>query len=442
MLRSRGSTASFARMFGRPLLTALCAAAVFSASAADNWPQFRGPNGDGQADAPNLPTRFSDDAGAKWKTAIHGRGWSSPVVWGSQVWLTTATEDGTELSVVCLDKETGKILHDKVLFRVSTPQFCHKFNSYASPTPVIEEGRVYVTFGSPGTACIDTKTGEKVWERTDFVCNHYRGAGSSPIVWKDLLIMNFDGSDFQYVAALDKKTGKTVWKTNRSVDFKDLDAAGQPTGEGDFRKAFATPTIAEVGGKPILLSSGAKAHYAYEPDTGREIWRVEEHAQHSASSRPIVGHGLAFIQTGFSKGQLLAVKLPELTKAGEKPVVLDDSLIAWTQKKSVPNKPSMLLLGDLLFMIDDGGIATMSQARTGEELWRERVQGNFSASPIAANGRIYVCSEEGKIAVLAADKEFKKLDESTLPDGFMSSPAVSGNAIYLRTRTHLYRFGN
>src|SRR4030095_3059031 len=145
------------------------------------------------------------------------------------IWLTTATEDGTELSVVCVDKESGKILQDKVLFRVSTPQFCHKFNSYASPTPVVEKGRVYVTFGSPGTACLDAATGEKLWERTDFVCNHYRGAGSSPIIWGDLLIMNFDGSDFQYIVALDKKTGKTVWKTDRSVDFKDLDSSGQPT---------------------------------------------------------------------------------------------------------------------------------------------------------------------------------------------------------------------
>jgi outer membrane protein assembly factor BamB len=429
-------------MFGRPLLTALCAAIVVSAShAAENWPQFRGPTGDGRVDAPGLPTEFSDSQGAAWKTPIHGKGWSSPVVWGSQVWLTTATEDGTELSVVCVDKATGKVLRDEVLFRVATPQFCHKFNSYASPTPVIEEGRVYVTFGSPGTACIDTKTGKKIWERTDFVCNHYRGAGSSPILWKNLLIMNYDGSDFQFVVALDKNTGKTVWKTDRSVDYKDLDGSGQPTGEGDFRKAFATPTIVELGGKPILLSSGAKAHYAYEPETGKEIWRVEELAQHSASSRPVIGHGMAFIQTGFSKGQLLAVKLPELSRAGEKPIVLDETALAWRQKKSVPNKPSMLLIDDLLFMIDDGGIASMLEAMSGTELWRERVQGNYSASPILANNRIYVCSEEGKVAVLAAGREFKQLAESTLPDGFMSSPAVSGDSIFLRTRTHLYRFG-
>jgi outer membrane protein assembly factor BamB len=427
-------------MFARPLLAALCSL-TFSAFAADDWPQFRGPSGDGHAAARALPLKFSDSENVRWKAEIHGKGWSSPVVMGSQVWLTTATEDGTELSVLCLDKDSGKVIHDKVLFRVATPQFCHKFNSYASPTPVIEQGRVYVTFGSPGSACLDTSTGEKIWERTDFVCNHYRGAGSSPILWGDLLIMNFDGSDFQYVVALDKKTGKTVWKTDRSIDFKDLDASGQPTAEGDLRKAFATPHIAQVGGKPILLTSGAKAHYAYEPATGKEIWRIEEHAQHSASSRPVVGNGIAYFQTGFSKGQLLAVKLPSSSQAGAAPKVLDESAVAWRQKKSVPNKPSTILSGDLLFMIDDGGITSCVEAKTGTEIWRERVQGNYSASPIIANGQIYVCSEEGKVAVFAAERTFKLLAENTLPGGFMASPAVSGDDLFLRTKTHLYRIG-
>ena len=197
------------RMFLRLLLASF---AVFATSspAADNWTQFRGPDGDGHSDATGLPLTFSETEHVKWKTPIHGKAWSSPVIWGAQVWLTTATEDGKELSVVCVDKETGRVLRDKVLFHVEHPQFCHAFNSYASPTPVIEAGRIYVTFGSPGTACLDTRTGDVLWERRDLVCNHFRGAGSSPIVYGNLLIMNFDGSDFQYVIALDKKTGKTV----------------------------------------------------------------------------------------------------------------------------------------------------------------------------------------------------------------------------------------
>ncbi len=425
------------------LFLSICsiAAAVFSsgAFAADNWPQFRGPDGDGHSDAKGLPVTFGEKEHVKWKTAIHGKAWSCPVIWGSQIWVTTANETGTELSTVCVDKESGKILHDELLFHVETPQFCHEFNSYASPTPVIEEGRVYVTFGSPGTACLDTATAKVLWERRDFVCNHYRGAGSSPILWNDLLIMNFDGSDHQFVVALDKKTGKTVWQTNRSVDYQDLDKDGKPTGEGDFRKAFSTPHVATVDGQPVLFSSGAKAHYGYDPRTGRELWRFEERAQHSASCRPVVGLGMVFFSTGFAKSQMLAVKLPTGLSPKDPPHVLEESQLAWRSRRGIPCKPSPLLVGDLLFMIDDSGIASCVDAKTGTDVWRQRISGNYSASPIFAEGRIYACSEEGKVIVLDAGREFKVLAENRLEDGFMASPAVSGKALYLRSRKNLYR---
>jgi len=239
----------------------------------NEWPQFRGPQGDGVGASANVPVSLSETEGVRWKTAIHGKAWSSPIISGSRIWLTTATEDGSELSLVVVDKDSGAVLRDEVLFKVQNPQFCHKFNSYASPTPVVADGRVYVTFGSPYTACFEEETGKKLWERTDFVCNHFRGSGSSPIVWRDFLLMHFDGSDFQYVVALDVKTGKTVWRTERSVDFKDLNAEGKITGDGDFRKAFATPVVADWQGQPILLSSGAKCHYAYDPKTGKELWQ-------------------------------------------------------------------------------------------------------------------------------------------------------------------------
>ncbi len=417
-------------MLARSALAAL----LFTTSlfAADNWPQFRGPAGDGQSDATGLPVKFSETEKVKWKTAIHGKAWSSPVIWGDQVWLTTAKEDGTELGVVCVDKNSGKVLRDEVLFHVATPQFCHKFNSYASPTPVIEEGRIYVTFGSPGTACLDTKTGAKLWERTDFICNHYRGAGSSPIVWGDLLIMNFDGSDAQFIVALDKKTGKTVWQTPRSVDYQDLGPDGKVKDEGDYRKAFSTPHVFEMDGKAVLVSSGAKAHYGYDPKTGKELWRYEDRSNHSAATRPVAGFGMVFIPAGFGKGQVLAIKL------GGSGVLGPDAL-AWTLKKSVPNKPSLLLIGDLLYAINDGGIATCVEAKTGNIVWSERLGGNFSAAPIYADGRIYACNEEGKVTAFAPGREWKPLGESQLADGFMAAPAVSGKALFLRTKTDLYR---
>ena len=420
----------------------LCCGAVL-ALAGDHWPQFRGPRGDGHASATGLPLTWSETNNLRWKTAIHGKAWSSPVIWENQIWVTTAPEEGTELFAVCLDRDSGRIVHDLKLFSVANPQFCHKFNSYASPTPVIEESRVYVTFGSPGTACLDARTGKVLWERRDLECNHYRAAGSSPILHGNLLIMQFDGSDHQYIVALDKKTGKTVWRTNRSVDFKDLAADGKPQAEGDFRKAFATPHVADIEGTPTLISIGAKAAYAYEPASGKEIWRIEERSNHSASTRPVVGNGLVFLPTGFSSGQLLAVK------PGKKGEVLDANVeanspgqqlqVVWKAKRNVPKKPSVILKDGLLFMVDDGGIASCVEAKTGAEVWRERIGGNFSASPILAENRIYFCNEEGKTTIVRADRKFERLSENTLPDGFMASPAALGKALYLRTRTHLYR---
>ncbi len=415
------------------LLRPALAAFLFSAAtlfAAGEWPQFRGPAGDGHSAATGLPVKFGEDEHVKWKTAIHGKAWSSPVIWGSQIWLTTATEEGTELSAVCVDKDTGKILRDDVLFHIATPQFCHKFNSYASPTPVIEEGRLYVSFGSPGIACLDTKTGAKLWERTDFVCNHFRGAGSSPIVWDGLLILNFDGSDHQFIVALDKKTGKTAWETPRSVDYKDL-KDGKPEADGDWRKAFGTPHVLD-GPAPVLLSSGAKAHYGYDPRTGHELWRIDDPAHHSAAARPVAGFGMVFIAAGFSQGEVFALKL-----GGSG--ALDESQVAWRLKKGAPNKPSLLLDGDLLYLINDGGIASCVEAKTGTVVWSQRIGGNFSAAPIFADGRIYACNEEGKVTVLAPGREFKVLAENQLGTGFMASPAVAGKALILRSKTHLYR---
>ena len=410
----------------------LLALVAFPVVAQDNWPQFRGPSGQGESTSTGLPITWSEKENVKWKTAIHGRAWSSPVVWGKQIWLTTATEDGKHLFAICVDKDSGKIVHDLKLFEVAEPQFAHKFNTYGSPTPAIEEGRVYITFGSPGTACLDTATGKVVWQRTDFVCNHFRGAGSSPVIYKDLLLMNFDGSDYQFVVALNKKTGETVWKTDRSIDFKDLDPSGKPAAEGDFRKAFSTPRVIEVDGKPMMISLGSKACYAYDPDTGKELWRTEERTNHSGSVTPLYGHGLVFTATGLARGEFWAIK-PEGRG------FINDTHVAWRVKRSVPSKPSPVLVGDHIYMVDDGGVGTCLEAKTGKEVWRERIGGNQSASPITADGKVYFFNEDGRAVVIEAKPQFKLLADNQLEGGFMASPAVTGNALILRTKTHLYR---
>jgi len=420
-----------------------------SVLAADHWPQFRGPNGDGHSTAQGLPLTWSETNNVKWKVEIHDKGWSSPVVWGNQVWVTTASDEGRLLYALCLDRDSGKIIHDLKVFELGGQTDIRKYNTYASPTPVIEQGRVYVTFGSAGTACLDTKTGKTLWERRDLECNHYRGAGSSPIVHQNLLIMNFDGSDHQYIVALDKQTGKTAWRQQRSVDYKDLGPDGKPQADGDFRKAFSTPHVAVLDGRAVLVSQGAKAAYGYEPLTGKELWRVEERTSHSASSRPIAGHGLVYLATGWSKGQLLAIR--QGTKPGESVDVNESTppaegtglTIVWKSKRNVPRKPSLTLVDDLLFGIeDDGGMISCVEARTGTDVFRERAGGNFSSSPLYAGGRLYFFGDDGKTTVIEAGRQFKKLAENKLDGGFMASPAVSGKALFLRSKTHLYRVEN
>jgi outer membrane protein assembly factor BamB len=415
----------------------LAAFAVGTTSSPQTWPEFRGPTGQGIVEGgEKLPLKWSETEHVVWKTPIHGRAWSSPVSDGERIWLTTATTNGTELSAICVDFKTGKLIHDLKLFEVEKPQYAHPFNTYASPTPVwdVEARRIYVTFGSPGTACLDAESGKKIWERRDLECNHFRGAGSSPIIFRNLLIMNFDGSDFQYVIALDKNTGKMVWKANRSIDFKDLTSEGKPQADGDWRKAFSTPLVHDFndGNGPVLISHGSKAVYAYEPLTGKELWHVEEQKTHSGSGRPVVGHGMVFVSMGHSKSELWAIK-----PGGKGDVT--HTHVAWKVKRNVPTRSSPILVGDLIFMVDDGGIATCLNAKTGEQIWNERIGGTYSAAPIATRERVYFFGEDGKTTVIAAAKEFKVLATNQLGDGFMAVPAVIEDALILRSKTHLYR---
>lgn len=223
---------------------------------AENWPQFRGPTGNGISQEKRLPLEWSESRNVTWKTAIHDKGWSSPVIWNGMIWLTTASDDGRKLSVLSLDAATGKVLRDIPLFEAVQPDLWKRYNSYASPTPVVARGRVYVSFGAAATACLSSPSGKVLWERRDIQCNHFRGAGSSPVLHGKLLFLNFDGSDHQFVVALDAATGKTVWSKDRSVDHRDIGPNGKPEADGDMRKAFATCQVATLGGMEQLISQG------------------------------------------------------------------------------------------------------------------------------------------------------------------------------------------
>jgi len=392
-------------------------------SSAEHWNQFRGPNGDGQASSKALPFRWSESKNIAWKTAVHGKAWSSPVIWGNQVWMTSATKDGKKLFAICVDATSGKIVHDITVLEIEKPMFCIGYNSYASPTPVVEQGRLWVHYGSAGTACLDTSSGKILWARQDLPCNHHRGPGSSPIVFRDLLIVNFDGFDQQYVVAMDKSNGKTVWKKDRSFNYR--------TTNGDAKKAYSTPAVIEHNGRLQLISMAAVATVAYDPLTGKELWWVY-HGGFNAAARPLYSHGKVFLS--FEGGlKFLAVRpdgFGDVTKTH----------IAWTYKKAMPTRPSQLIVDDHVYLINDGGIVTCLNAKTGKPTWVHRIGGRYTASPIHANGRIYLFGEDGPIRVIAANpRKFELLAANKLEEGSMASPAVIDDALIIRTKTHLYR---
>ena len=400
------------------------------------WNQFRGPN-NGIAPDANLPIEFSDTKNVQWRTPIHDLGWSSPVVWKDQVWLTTAKVDGSEVFAVCVDLETGKKVYDIKVFDVSDPQTEYNhLNTHATPTPIIEEGRIYVHFGSYGTACLDTKTGKKLWERRDLNCDHRVRAASCPIIDGDLLFLTYDGVDNQFVAALDKESGKTRWITKRSYKSGRVPPKDKPN---DNRKSYATPTIIEHNGKKQLISPAAEATYSYDPATGEELWFIRHGAGfgYNVTCKPIFRHGLVFTNSGISKN-LFAI---DPSGSGD----VTDSHIRWKTRRGVSNIPAPLIVGDFLYMItDSGGMVSCYKAKTGEQIYSERLGGlqNHWVSPVFANGKIYLFSRDGIFSVIEASPKFNVLYTKESDTTFVSMPAIVGNSMLIRSNTHLYRIAN
>jgi outer membrane protein assembly factor BamB len=401
----------------------------------DNWNQFRGPHADGTTTETGLPVTFGEGSPeVVWKVPVPGRAWSSPVVWENQIWLTNAPEliDAAQqempldkplrMTAFCLDLQTGNVLHDLHLFDVFMAQITHATNSYASPTPYIEPGRVYLHYGAYGTACVDTETGKTLWKRTDLACNHFRGPGSSPVVYGDLLYLTFDGYDVQYLVALNKITGETVWRTDRGIDFE--------TTDGDAKKAYSTPLLIQEAGRTLLISPFAFATGAYDPLTGSNIWLVR-HGGMNAAGRPLYGNGLLYIGTADGPNPLVAVS----------PQGIGDisAQIAWRSTKSIPKRPSSLLIGQRLYMINDGGVASCLNAMDGETIWSKRLEGEYWSSPLYADGLIYGFSQQGHVPVFKAADEFELVAENRFAEGFLASPAVAGQSLILRSKGHLYR---
>lgn len=396
-----------------PAFLACLVLMVAGATWGAEWPQFRGPDEQGHVTTGTLPSKWSDTENITWNTPIPGLGWSSPVVDGNEIWLTTATDDGKSLRAIRISRETGAIEKNVEVFAVTSPLGIHSKNSHASPTPILTEGRVYVHFGTEGTACLD-REGAVIWKNEELKYEHGHGPGGSPVLYENLLILSCDGTDIKFVVALDADTGKIRWKTPR---------------EG--RMAYSTPLVTRAQGADQLISTGGDWVAAYEPLTGKEIWR-SRYDGYSLVPKPVAGHGLVFVSSSYDNAVLYAIR-PD--GAGD----ITNSHVAWTMRKGAPHNPSPLLHGDELYVVSDAGIATCLDARSGKVHWQKRIPGHYSASPIENHDRLYFLNEEGETTILAADTKFRELGSNQVSGKTLASFAAAGSSLFLRTDTRLLR---
>ena len=399
-----------------------------------NWTHFRGSNLNGIVLTENIPLKW-DDSSVKWRVQIHDRGYSSPVVYNNQVWVTTAKADGTELYAVCVDFQTGKMIHDIKVFTPEEIERKHSLNTYATPTPSIEKGFVYVHYGSMGTACINTVNGSIVWKVTDLKCKHVQGPASSPVIYKDFIILHYEGTDIRYVVALDKATGKLVWRTDRPVEpYEPLPVIG--------RKAYVTPIIINVKGRDLLISNGSAVCIAYDPNTGKEIWRVVGGAE-STISMPFTEKGRLFWYTGFmiagdgtKYSDMLAVN-PE--GSGD----ITKTNIIWKKPDELASNQmlSPVLKDGLIYTVTTRNVMMCIDASDGKEVWSKHVTSNYNASPLYINGNVWFFSIKGEVLVLKAGKEYRVVAQSNMDSGIWATPAILRNSAIVRTENYLYRIG-
>ena len=404
------------------LFTLAVLLSVTASALAEDWPEFRGPTGQGHASATNLPIEWSTTKNVAWKQPVPGAGWSSPVVSGGKLFLTSGVPDGggTSLRVFCFETATGKLLWSTEVFAAAevAAQPMHDKNSPASPTPLLEGERVYVHFGHHGSACLD-RAGKVLWRQHSLGYDPVHGNGGSPVLVGDKLIYNADGARAPFVVALDKATGTVRWKVPRTASINQ-------------KCSFCTPLLITVNGQAQLITPGSGAVSALDPQDGHELWRVRYGGGYSVVPRPVFAQGLLFIATGFNRADLLAIG-PD----GEGDVT--DTHIAWRTTKGAPLTPSVLIVGEELYAVNDAGIASCWDARTGTVHWQERIEGNYSASPLAAEGRIYFQNETGTGTVIDASRTFRKLATNKLEERTLASYAVAESALFIRTAGHLYR---
>ncbi len=395
-----------------------------------NWTHFRGSKMDGRAQVERAPLHWSDTENVVWKAPVRGRGWSSPVVFGDQVWLTSAEEDGTKFYVLCYDLKTGAIVFENTIFSSDEPQRIHSTNSYATPTPCIEKGRIYVHYGTFGTACIDTKSFDVIWKREDLHCEHMQGPASSPILYKDLLIVHLEGTKDPYVVALDKNTGETIWKSVRPAEIYD------PL-EPVYRKSYQTPIVVQVNGRDLLVSNSSYMCFAHEVNTGEVVWTFR-YGYDSTVSQPLFSNGLVFVNSGwiFEDNKPYFTRQFAIDPTGQGDVT--ETHQRWMYEDEVPQIPTPLIVDERMYMVHDRGMLTCLDAMTGIVVWKEQLKGNFNASPICAGGNIYFFNLKGECTIVRPGNAFQKVAVNELDGIVKAVPAFVCDKMIVRTDKFLY----
>jgi len=423
---------------------------MLARTAAEDWPQFRGPRGDGSSLATDLPISWGGMFDTpKWKTTLPGRGWSSPVVSGKRIWLTSAestamvehrveellensphgaldfqTVESVSLLAVEVDADTGVITNQLTLATITNPLPIHTQNSYASPTPILEGDKLYCHFGSLGTFCVDLNTYKPLWQVV-LAIGDITGSGSTPVLLNGMLIVPCDGADEQYLIALDALSGKVKWKTARPT---------MATDKADLKRAFSTPLVVQYGGRTQVLSTTAQWLVSYNPEDGSEWWRSKIGTGYSLIPRPVSRDGIAFVCSGYMKPSLFAIRIDGTGDVSQ-------SHLVWTRSRQVPEISSPVVSNGKLFCVSAFGVATCLRASDGQQLWQHRLPGTYSASPMIAAGNIYFTSQSGITTIVSNEDTYREIAQCELFGETYASLAVLDQDILIRTHPILYRIG-